>query len=122
MVTESTIGKQIQLAFSKLGHRLFRMQSCMSWAGKAIHFSKSCTVTAYPGDVLIRKAFPIHSGIEGMSDYGGFTKEGRSLWVEVKTDKGTPSEAQLNFIEQVKKSNGIAGICRNVEDALRLLS
>lgn len=41
--------------------------------------------------------------------------------VEVKTAKGRATEAQLNFIEQVKQAGGIAGIARSADDALALL-
>lgn len=40
--------------------------------------------------------------------------------VEVKTPKGKPTEAQVNFLQQVTKSGGIAGIARSPDDALGL--
>lgn len=40
--------------------------------------------------------------------------------VEVKTPKGKPTEAQINFLHQVKQSGGIAGIARSADDALGL--
>lgn len=41
--------------------------------------------------------------------------------IEVKTETGKPTDAQLNFIDQVQKAGGIAGICRSVEDAEALM-
>ena len=41
--------------------------------------------------------------------------------VEVKTESGRVTEAQQNFIDQVNKSGGIAGVVRSAEDAEQLL-
>jgi len=58
---------------------------------------------------------------DGASDLIGWTKNGKFLAMEVKTATGRPSPEQLNFIEQVKKSGGIAGVVRCPEDVIRLL-
>lgn len=121
-MSENTLGKQIQLIASQMGHRLFRMNSGMAWAGKVLHFSKPCSITVMPGDVVIRKAYPIRFGIEGMCDYGGWTNKGRTLWAEIKMEAGKPTNEQINFIQQVKNSDGIAGIIRSEEDAIKLFS
>lgn len=42
--------------------------------------------------------------------------------VEVKTEYGRVTEAQQNFIDQVNKAGGIAGVVRSAEDALQLLT
>lgn len=42
--------------------------------------------------------------------------------VEVKTTRGRVSEAQQNFIDQVNKAGGIAGVVRSAEDAEALLT
>ena len=60
-------------------------------------------------------------GVGGSDLIGVYKKTGQLLAVEVKTSKGKPSAAQLNFIEQVRAAGGIAGIARSVEDALRLI-
>lgn len=41
--------------------------------------------------------------------------------VENKTSSGKATSAQANFIEQVRKAGGIAGVCRSGDDAKRLL-
>lgn len=41
--------------------------------------------------------------------------------VEVKTENGRPTEAQLNFIAQVLKAGGYAGIARSPADAVAIL-
>jgi hypothetical protein len=40
--------------------------------------------------------------------------------VEVKTGTGRPTEAQINFITQVLKAGGYAGIARSPEDAVAI--
>lgn len=42
--------------------------------------------------------------------------------IEVKTATGRVTEAQQNFIDQVNKAGGIAGIVRSKEDAIALLT
>lgn len=42
--------------------------------------------------------------------------------VEVKTPTGKATEAQINFLDQVNKAGGIAGVVRSKEDALALLN
>ena len=41
--------------------------------------------------------------------------------VENKTIRGKTTSAQENFIEQVLKAGGIAGVCRSADDAKQLL-
>jgi hypothetical protein len=41
--------------------------------------------------------------------------------IEVKTEKGRPTKAQQNFIEQVHNAGGIAGVCRSVQDMKDLI-
>jgi Holliday junction resolvase len=58
----------------------------------------------------------------GSADIIGIHKPtGRFLAFEVKTAKGKPTKEQLNFIEQVRAANGVAGIVRSTQDALDLL-
>lgn len=60
-------------------------------------------------------------GVGGSDLIGIYKPTGQLLAVEVKTSKGKPSAAQLNFIEQVRAAGGIAGIARSPQDALNLL-
>ncbi len=58
----------------------------------------------------------------GSADIIGIHKAtGRFLAFEVKTSTGRPTKEQLNFIEQVRAANGVAGIVRSTQDALDLL-
>jgi hypothetical protein len=60
-------------------------------------------------------------GGPGGSDLIGWTSDGIFIAIEVKTKTGKASQKQLNFIEQVKKSGGKAGIARSVDDALKII-
>ena len=126
-MSETPLQKRIILMASQLGHRLFRHNVCMAWAGKAIRFSKEAKITVYPGDVLVRKAYPIHAGLtEGGSDLIGWHGiTGKFIAIETKTIDGKTDkdrlEKQENFILQVNKAGGIAGIIRTEEEGFDLL-
>lgn len=40
---------------------------------------------------------------------------------EVKTSRGKTTAAQENFIEQVRKAGGFAGVCRSGDDAVEII-
>lgn len=59
--------------------------------------------------------------VKGRSDLSAI-KDGKIIFLEVKTETGTPTEEQLNFIKQMQERYGCrAGIVRSVEDAERLV-
>ena len=58
----------------------------------------------------------------GSSDLIGILPDGRFLAIECKSSTGKPTTAQLNFIDAIKKSGGVAGVCRTVDDAADLIS
>ena len=59
---------------------------------------------------------------KGFSDLFGVRKsDGKAVFIEVKTKTGRVSKVQKNFIEQMKKSGAVAGICRSAEDAVNLI-
>lgn len=120
-MSENNLLKEIQLAIAPLGHRIFRNNTAQGWVGSSAHFTKKMMVQVYPGDVIIRKAKPLHAGLcNGSSDGIGWNKDGKFLAIECKSDIGKPTEEQINFINQVNQAGGIAGVCRSVEDALKL--
>ena len=60
---------------------------------------------------------------KGFSDLSGYRKkDGKAVFIEVKTGKGRASKEQLRFIEKMIANGAIAGICRSTEDALRLVN
>lgn len=59
---------------------------------------------------------------KGFSDLFGFRKfDGRAVFIEVKTARGKPSAEQVKFLEAMRKSGAIAGICRGADDAIKLI-
>ena len=125
MAKESNIQKKIMLAASKYS-RVFRNNVGIGWTGNVFNTSK--------GDKLIKNARPLRAGLcTGSSDLIGWTEKiitpdmvGKNIAIftaiEVKTDKGRASKDQLNFIEQVNKSGGIAGVCRSENDVINLIN
>lgn len=58
----------------------------------------------------------------GFSDLFGVRRsDGKAVFIEVKTQKGKPSEKQRNFIQQMKLVGAIAGICRSADEAIKLI-
>lgn len=58
----------------------------------------------------------------GFSDLFGVRRsDGKAVFIEVKTQKGKPTENQRNFIQQMKLAGAIAGICRSADEAIKLI-
>ena len=132
MSNEIPLMKELQMAASQMGARLFRQQVGQGWIGKAKRIARAGTVAVKPGDVVISAARPFHAGIEGMSDLGGWIPVkitpdmvGQTLAVyaqaEVK-DEGRATVAQLRWIEAVIRAGGIAGVVRSHDDLAALLA
>lgn len=60
-------------------------------------------------------------GVKGLSDLL-FIGKGFIAFIEVKNENGRVSREQLDFINAVKKLGHRAGVCRSVDDALKLIS
>jgi len=58
---------------------------------------------------------------KGMSDIMGILKDGRTLAIEVKSRTGRMRPGQEEFLQTIRSAGGVAGVCRSVEDAQRLL-
>lgn len=59
----------------------------------------------------------------GFSDLFGERKsDGKAVFIEVKTAKGRVRPEQKKFIEIMRQGNAIAGVCRSVEDAVKLVT
>lgn len=123
---EENISKGIMLALSGLKCKIFRNHTGMGWYGK--------TKRTTNGGIIIDNPVPLKAGLtKGSSDLIGWTTVevtpdmvGQQLAVftaiEVKTPTGRASPEQINFINNLKKSGGIAGIARCEEDALNLIN
>jgi hypothetical protein len=58
---------------------------------------------------------------KGMSDIMGVLKDGRTLAIEVKSRTGRMRPGQEEFLQTIRSAGGVAGVCRSVDDAQRLL-
>jgi len=58
---------------------------------------------------------------KGMSDIMGVLKDGRTLAIEVKSRTGRMRPGQEEFLQTIRSAGGVAGVCRSVDDAVRLL-
>lgn len=122
-MSESVIMKDIQMAMTKLGHRLFRNNVAIAWAGRVFTSSVIAQVTIYPGDVLVRNARPIHAGLcNGSSDLIGWSSTGRFVAAEIKTPIGKLTDEQVSFLGAVQKSGGISFCARSVDEATQKIS
>lgn len=57
----------------------------------------------------------------GISDLLGVMEDGRILAIEVKSEKGKATPEQIDFINEITRRKGVAGICRSVQDVKILL-
>lgn len=59
---------------------------------------------------------------KGFPDLFGYRRrDGRILFLEVKTNKGRLRPEQKHFLSQVQKDGCIAGVVRSVDDARRII-
>jgi len=96
-MSEADLMRDIQVALSKAGHRVFRnnIGLCMTSEGTYIKYG-----VCNPGG----------------SDLIGWTKDGRFLAVEVKVGIRKLTTEQDNFLKAVNKAGG-TGICaRSIKD------
>lgn len=111
-VSERGLIREIMLALSARGHRMFRQNVGMGWTGTVHHAGDVVTIT---------NPRPIHAGLcTGSADLIGWTREGTFLAVEVKGKRTSISKAQKDFLAAVQSAGGRAGIARSTEDAIRI--
>lgn len=122
-MTESLIQSEI-LGLSTGNVRLWRTNAGMGWAGRAMRQGST---------VVIQNARPLHAMPEGWPDLTGFVSVtitpdmvGRTVAIfaapEIKAARGVIKESQKSFREMFLSMGAIAGICRSVDDARKLLT
>ncbi len=125
---ESNITNLIMKAASKLGDRLFRVNTGMAWVGQPLKGIIGQTVRLMPGDIVLRHARPIRMGlVNGGSDLIGWRSViitpdmvGKKLAIflapEIKTATGRLRPEQHNFIRVVNEAGGKAFVCRSADE------
>lgn len=131
-MTEAELLKRLMLAISGIGSRVFRNHVGFAWhgTGEAFFARWNTTVDLKPGDVVLRQARRVQSGLcVGSHDLVGWTPHtitaedvGRTVAiftsVEAKSEHGRLSEEQVNFMRAVRANGGIAVEARTVEHAI----
>ena len=113
MTSERDTQAAILLALSHGPTRLLRINAGVAWQGTVIERTQHRLVLARP--YAIRLAAP------GVSDLLGWTEHGRFVAIEVKAGRRQPTDEQAAFIELVRRSGGLAGVARSVEEARAIL-
>lgn len=115
MNPETKLQRLIMLALSQAGHTVFRNETGRFWTGRVIHKENT--------SITLANAIMIPCGLAvGSCDLIGIQAgTGRFFGIEVKTKTGRASKEQVNFMEQVNKMGGLAGIARTPEEALNIL-
>ncbi len=67
------------------------------------------------------KTYPIQLAPKYSGDITGMTIDGRRIEIEVKDDGEFPSEGQANWIHFVNQNGGVAGWCRTMEEAVKII-
>jgi hypothetical protein len=137
MASEGVIQKEIIGALGFLS-RLFRLNGGKAWMS---NLGPKGVITLPDGSKLIKAPRPVGLGftmtngdsVPGQSDLGGWTKVtitpemvGKDIAVftaiETKRSKGgKASDDQLNFVDQVQRQGGIAGIANSVDAARKII-
>lgn len=115
MTAEKNIAREILIAASRAGHRLFINARGKGWVGGRQTVDAG-VVTIVGGS---RVTFGV--GPDGASDLIGWTRDGKFAAIEVKKPGEYPRQDQKDFIAAVARSGGVAGVARSAEDALRIL-
>lgn len=120
MPTEHDIQNTIRLEFSRLhpDAYLFRVNVGEGWTGNPndIHYDRVKNILTIKNPRRFKTGLP-----NGFSDLMGILPGGRALFVEVKTDRGKPTEAQVNFLRQMSGIGALAGVARGMNDVIRII-
>ena len=117
-MNEHDIQNLIRIEFSKQipYGLLFRLNVGTAWSGSRIQKNSD-------GSITIFDPRPFNAGIPpGFSDLFGVLPGGRALFVEVKSLKGKPSDAQTNFLNTVSMRGACACIARSIEDVIKIIN
>jgi hypothetical protein len=133
-MSDKPLLNRILLACSRGPVRLFRNNCGVGWTGKLERPARATTVTVFPGDVVLRKARPLHAGLAaGSGDLIGWRTvkitadmvgDEVALFVslEAKAGKDKLRTAQRAWLEAVHGAGGIAAEVRSAEDAAAVLN
>lgn len=131
--SENSAQRDCWLEFGKQGSKVFRLNTGKAWAGKGRRQPDGSVRIEYPQMVTLGFGLPNGRPVVGASDLIGWTTVtitpdmvGQKVAVftagEAKPRRrGTASEEQERFINQVLADGGIAGVVRSPTDVRALL-
>ena len=133
-MAERDVQNQIRLDLAGTDVKLFRNNVGTAWAGQAKHVTKAGFTAVEPGDVIVRKARPLHAGLMvGSGDLIGWRtititpdmvgqRVAVFASVEVKDIRGKAADAQITWMRNVLEAGGLACIAKNSVDAKKGLA
>ena len=107
----------ILAACSRGPTRLFRSNAGIAWQGVVAEHTNQRLVLIHPRAIRL--------GCLGMSDLTGWTTiAGAAVYtaIEVKSARGRPTPEQSAFLELVRRSGGVSGIARSVDEAQAIIA
>lgn len=113
--SESQIMKEIEIAVSAAGHKIFRVN-----VGEGYLFRQKPTAATL--DLEAQRARWFKTGVPpGYSDLSGVAyPSGKAVFIECKTPTGRPTIQQCVFLLAMLGAGANAGIAHNVEEALAI--
>ena len=118
MTSEHDIQSKIRLDFSRKipNGLLFRSNVGAAWTG-------SRTRKNSDGSLTLFDPRPFNTGLPaGFSDLFGVLPGGKAIFLEIKSLRGKPSEAQIRFLEAMHGVGALAGVARSFEDVLKIIN
>jgi hypothetical protein len=67
------------------------------------------------------RVIPLAFGEKGISDILGCSPDGKFVAIEVKKPGGKPTPEQWDFIDAVKRNQGIAFVAYSLDDVMRTI-
>lgn len=113
--SESQIMKEIEIAVSAAGHKIFRVN-----VGEGYLFRQKPTAATL--DLEAQRARWFKTGVPpGYSDLSGVAyQSGKAVFIECKTPTGRPTIQQCVFLLAMLAAGANAGIAHNVDEALAI--
>lgn len=115
MTEEHKIQNEIRIAVSPYCV-MFRTNAGDFWQGDLVYSREF-------GQRVLINLKRVEGLPKGYSDLSGVRDgDGKAVFIEVKTQKGRISQEQKKFIKRMQSAGAIAGVCRSVEDAVKLIN
>lgn len=122
IVTEHDIQNAIRLKLSEMGYFTERINVGAGYLVPKPLMEKIKRAAPSLKSQLEAIPYFMTGAVKGRSDLSAI-KDGKIVFIEVKTKTGKPSDEQIKFINQMQERYGCrAGIARSVEDAVRIVT